>query len=278
MNEKTNHIISIGGEKGGIGKSFLCRAIIEDLITQNIPLQICDTDRSKQINQMIKFTYPEEYARKQIQTRKIDLIEETEGLSEHIDKFFDNSWIPERFNTGITLIDLGAGLDLNLMKGKIEKNIYEFFMEEQNAIHLHCIVIGTEDTPEIIEKIDNYQKDPNVKLIVVSNFYPDYKGSNFTNEINEICEKRNIPAIMLPKLFSKTATWLRQVEKPELYIENSSLQSLKENGFIPIPISKIGQNWRPYSNNIERKHLQALVSWWREWKKNTKIFKELLNN
>ena len=227
---------------------------------------------------MIKFTYPEEYARKQIQTRKIDLIEETEGLSEHIDKFFDNSWIPERFNTGITLIDLGAGLDLNLMKGKIEKNIYEFFMEEQNAIHLHCIVIGTEDTPEIIEKIDNYQKDPNVKLIVVSNFYPDYKGSNFTNEINEICEKRNIPAIMLPKLFSKTATWLRQVEKPELYIENSSLQSLKENGFIPIPISKIGQNWRPYSNNIERKHLQALVSWWREWKKNTKIFKELLNN
>lgn len=277
MNEKTNHVISIGGEKGGIGKSFLCRAILEFLITQDAPIRVCDTDRSRQINQMIRFAYPEKYAKKLLQTCKIDLVEEVEGISEHIEEFFDNSWIPTGSETGITLVDLGAGLDRNLLEGKIEKSIHEFFMEEQKAMHLHCIVIGTEDTPEMIEKINMYEKDPSLKLMVVSNFYPDYRGSNFSNEINAVCKECKIPAIMLPRLFSRTATWMRQVERPELYIKDSSLHTLKENGYTPVPISEIGTNWRKFSDTIERKHLQAIVSWWREWQKNTIILKELLS-
>jgi hypothetical protein len=276
QNQKTNHVITIGGQKGGIGKSFITRGILE-LLLPEIPIRLCETDPIRQANKLIRYTYPDFSAKKHLQIRAFDIREKTEGIIEGFNTIFENDWIPEGHTSGVTLVDLAAGTDWETLDCKETLQCFEFFQEGQKSHHLHIIVVNTAEDTDKIREITQYTTDPSVEFVVVLNSYPNYKGSPKRKEILEIAEKLNITVLEMPKLFEKTAEWMRTVESPELWQRGDSLTEIKEKGYIPVPLMQIGNNWKHFTSSIDRRNLQAIIQWWRLWKKNKEAIMQMLS-
>ena len=152
-----SNIHFIGGEKGGVGKSFTARALAQFYIDQKCPFSGFDTDQSHQTFSRFygEFTYPVRTA--------------GEGLDEVLEHFYDN---PD----SDTIVDLAAQTASNLFEWMESCDFFEL-MDENNTqvFYWHVLDDGADCKNLLQANLERLQGLP-CKLVVVKN---EGCGSNF---------------------------------------------------------------------------------------------------
>ena len=175
----------IGGEKGGCGKSFLCRTIAQYFDDHKIPYKLFDTDRA---NPDLGRIYRDRGCR-------FAVLSEAEKHEDSPNVIFNAA------STGRVMVNLPAQSFVPLKKWVEERDVFELAKEEGIAFRFWFVTDGGFDSLKLLSQTLNYFAD-NVAHVVVRNVGrggDDWSHLEDDKQLQAILKKYKASIIDLPR-------------------------------------------------------------------------------
>lgn len=183
----TNHqeLHLFGGEKGGVGKSLVCRTVVQYLLDQGQPFRLFETDRS---NPDVKRIYG-------------DLTDCKFGIFSEAEKYEDTA--NQIFNTALehrVLVNLPAQVLPALRQWFQANEIFELAAENGVALNIWFISDGGYDSLNLLEKSLEFFTD-RARHIVVKNYgkTEDWEAFEQNRTLQKLLKKYPVTEIDFPK-------------------------------------------------------------------------------
>ncbi|MCC5624461.1 mobilization protein [Nostoc sp. CHAB 5715] len=183
--------ILFGGDKGGCGKSMVCKTAIQYHLDKRLVFSCFDTDRS---NADCYRCYSK------VASFQLAVFSEAERLEDSANAIF-NTAINQR-----TLINLPAQVFIPLKNWYEQNDLFEISQEAGVKFQLWHITDGGYDSLQILKKTLEYFQDK-VKYVICKNYgrADDFEALNTDKTLQKLIEKYEAVTLDFPKLTGSIA-------------------------------------------------------------------------
>lgn len=178
-------LIGFTGDKGGVGKSFVCRAAVQFCLDRNLPFTVFDTDRS---NADVRRIYGTEA------DCKLGVFSESERHEDKANHIY-NAAIERR-----ALVNMPAQVFPALRLWIENNDLLELSREDNVHFVFFFVVDGGYDSSNLLIKSLEYFKD-NARHIIVKNYgkADDFEAFEQNEKLQKLIKRHKATTIDFPK-------------------------------------------------------------------------------